>query len=156
MTGFENIIGSAFDDGLAGGPGANSLFGGAGNDFLFGLHGRDELTGGAGADRFFFQDTGSSGNTASTRDVIHDFHHAEHDHLDLGQIDGSTSHAGKQDLKFIGQKGFTAEDQVRYFFEGNHTVVEINTTGHSGAETQIQLDGHINLMASDFFLLTEG
>ena len=155
ISGFENIRGSLHNDGLIGDDGANALFGDDGDDFLFGLHGRDELTGGKGADRFFFQDKGSSGATAATRDVVHDFHQAEHDILDLGQIDGSTGHAGKQDLTFIGKHAFTAEDQVRYFFEGSHTVVEVNTTGSSGADLQIQLDGHVNLAAHDFFLLTE-
>ena len=60
------------------------------------------------------------------------------------------SHAGKQDLTFIGQRGFTAEDQVRYFLEGAHTVVEVNVAGTSGAEMQIELDHHVSLIASDF------
>jgi hypothetical protein len=29
-------------------------------------------------------------------------------------------------------------------------VLEVNTAGTSGAEMQIQLDGHVNLAASDF------
>ena len=87
--------------------------------------------------------------------MIHDFHHAEHDHIDLHAIDGSTSQRGTQAFSFIGQKAFTAEGQVRSFFEGNHTVVEVNTAGHSGAEMQIQLDGHVNLTAGDFFLAVQ-
>jgi hypothetical protein len=32
----------------------------------------------------------------------------------------------------------------------NHTVVEVNTAGTSGADMQLQLDHHVSLVASDF------
>lgn len=57
FTGFENVIGSAFDDTLTGTSGKNVLTGGGGND---------TLTGGAGADTFVF-------NPDSGTDVITDF-----------------------------------------------------------------------------------
>ena len=50
--GFENIVGSNFDDTLTGNTGNNILIGLAGNDFLFGREGDDTLVGGAGADTF--------------------------------------------------------------------------------------------------------
>ena len=152
ISGFENVIGSDEDDTVRGDGGANSLSGGRGNDVLAGGLGRDELTGGTGADHFVFSSTTESGKTGSTRDVIHDFSHAAHDLIDFGQIDGSTSHGGKQSLTFIGSKAFTAEGQVRAFFEGGHTVVEVNTTGTHGAEMQIQLDHHVHLAKADFVL----
>jgi hypothetical protein len=62
----------------------------------------------------------------------------------------STGHGGKQNLTFIGNKAFTAEGQVRSSFEGDHTVVEVNTTGTHGAEMQIQLDHHVSLAKADF------
>ncbi|ODR92733.1 GDSL-type esterase/lipase family protein [Sinorhizobium alkalisoli] len=46
----ENLIGSAFDDRLAGTDGANTLEGGDGNDVLEGRGGADVLIGGTGAD----------------------------------------------------------------------------------------------------------
>ncbi|MCI5047464.1 MAG: hypothetical protein MRY59_08165 [Aquisalinus sp.] len=46
----QNVIGSAFDDFLAGSQVDNKLTGGAGNDTLNGLSGNDVLAGGAGAD----------------------------------------------------------------------------------------------------------
>jgi serralysin len=59
--GFENIIGSSFNDRLIGNDFANvlrggagdydQLFGGGGRDKLFGGAGTDEMTGGTGADR---------------------------------------------------------------------------------------------------------
>ena len=85
--------------------------------------------------------------------MVHDFRHAEGDHLDFSQMDASTSRAGDQDPTFIGQKAFTAEGQVRFFFEGDHTVVEVNTTGNSGAEMQLQLDRRVQLTATDFFFI---
>jgi hypothetical protein len=56
-------------------------------------------------------------------------------------------------LAFIGTKAFTAPDQVRYFFEGDHTVVEVKTAGNSVAELQIQLDGLVRLIATDFIFV---
>ena len=149
IGGFENVIGSAQGDTLQGDGGANNLFGGAGNDVMIGGLGRDQLTGGKGGDLFAFHSTTESGNTAATRDVIHDFNHAEGDRLFL-IIDADASKPGFQPLNFIGNKAFTAPGQVRSFLEGNHTVVEVNTTGHSGAEMQIQLDHHVHLAKSDF------
>ena len=153
ISGFERVIGTAFNDQLLADGGANGLIGGAGDDFLLGGLGRDELTGGTGADRFRFSFTTESGVTAATRDVVHDFRHAEGDHLDFSQMDASTSRAGDQDPTFIGQKAFTAEGQVRYFFEGDHTVVEVNTTGNSGADMQLRLDHHVSLASTDFFFI---
>ncbi len=155
---FENVIGSGSGDTLRGNAGANALSGGAGGDSLsgglgrdelVGGLGRDELTGGADADRFEFIRTTESGKTAATRDVIHDFNHGEGDRLVLA-IDANADKPGMQTLSFIGSKGFTAPGQVRFFFEGDHTVVEVNTAGKSGAEMQIQLDHHVNLGKGDF------
>lgn len=49
LTSIENVIGSAFDDMLAGDATANRLDGGAGRDTLIGLGGDDVLSGGGGA-----------------------------------------------------------------------------------------------------------
>jgi hypothetical protein len=65
-------------------------------------------------------------------------------------IDGDAGRSGFQTLSFIGTKALTAPGQVRFFFEGNHTVVEVNTAGTGGAEMQLQLDGHVGLVAGDF------
>src|SRR5262249_52998101 len=49
VSGFENVIGSAFSDSIAGDSGANILSGGpGGNDLLSGRGGNDTITGGAG------------------------------------------------------------------------------------------------------------
>ena len=129
--------------------GGGHLSGGAGGDILIGGRGRDELTGGTGADRFQFTSTTESGKTAATRDVIHDFNHGEGDLLDL-LFDANAGKAGMQILSFIGTKAFTAPGQLRFFFEGDHTVLEVNTAGNAGAEMQIQLDHHVSLVKGDF------
>ena len=58
IHGFEQVVGSAYDDELRGSPGVNRLWGGAGNDKLVGLSGDDWLYGDAGNDGLF----GSRGN----------------------------------------------------------------------------------------------
>ena len=58
VSGFENAVGSAFGDTLAGDGGANALTGLAGDDWLVGGAGSDSLDGGAGTDTASF--TGSA------------------------------------------------------------------------------------------------
>ena len=153
IAGFERLVGSTFADFLVGGAGANTVSGGAGDDLLEGGLGRDELTGGTGAERFRFHSTAESGATAATRDLVRDFRRADGDRLDLDNVDASTSNPGDQALTFIGRNAFTAEGQVRFFHEGDHTVVEVNTSGSSGADMQIELAGRAQLAASDFIFI---
>ena len=141
----ENVIGSAHDDVLFGAGGANVLKGGAGGDLLIGDLGRDDLAGGTGADFFAYGLTADSGVTAATRDLVRDFNRGQSDKLVFELED-----AGGIDLTFRGTQGFSAPGQVRFFFEGDHTVVAVNTVGNSGAEMQIELDGKVSLLASDF------
>jgi len=70
--GFENVVGSKFNDTLTGGAGANRLDGGAGNDRLDGGAGADLMVGGAGNDIYYVDNRSdrvtetSSGGTADT------------------------------------------------------------------------------------------
>jgi len=50
ISNVENVVGSGFDDAIAGDAGANVVDGGAGNDNLFGGGGADTLLGGVGDD----------------------------------------------------------------------------------------------------------
>jgi Ca2+-binding RTX toxin-like protein len=50
LTGFENLVGSRYDDRLIGDTGPNKLTGGAGNDRIAGGAGADRLAGGAAND----------------------------------------------------------------------------------------------------------
>ena len=68
ITGFENVIGSAYDDFLVGDGGDNELAGRAGDDELAGGGGDDTLEGGAGADMLDgggYDDVDSGKNTLS-------------------------------------------------------------------------------------------
>lgn len=66
LTSIENIIGSAYNDTLAGDAGVNTINGREGSDRLLGSEGNDILTGGAGSDIFIL--ASGSGN-----DTITDF-----------------------------------------------------------------------------------
>jgi Ca2+-binding RTX toxin-like protein len=54
LAGFENLVGSNFDDVLTGDAAANAIHGGNGNDRLAGVAGNDALDGGAGVDAVSF------------------------------------------------------------------------------------------------------
>jgi aryl-phospho-beta-D-glucosidase BglC (GH1 family) len=56
FTGIENVVGSAFDDVIAGDAGANGLSGLAGADRLYGGLGDDTVNGGDGNDTLYGQD----------------------------------------------------------------------------------------------------
>lgn len=86
----ENVIGTAFDDKIAGDKSNNEFYGGAGNDHLKGGAGGDELTGGigndcltGGADADIFIFGGDFGV-----DTITDFHAKGdgHDVLDMRDV----------------------------------------------------------------------
>jgi Ca2+-binding RTX toxin-like protein len=163
ISGFEDLVGSTGGDVLAGTLGANvlsgiggadRLFGLAGDDFIIGGNGADTMTGGDGADRFFY---GNATNESPTgffvRDVINDFSHAQGDLIDLGFVDANAGTAGDDVFQFLGKDGFLdAPGQIEYVFEGNNTVVRVNTAGDGAPEMEIQLTGQINLVAGDFFL----
>jgi Ca2+-binding RTX toxin-like protein len=153
LSGIENVEGSELHDVLQGGEGggANVLDGRGGADTLIGQGGRDVLTGGSGADTFLYRATGDSLPGAG-RDRVADFSHAQLDKLSLFETDANAGVAGDQAFSFVGQAAFSAAGQVRFFLEGDHTVVELNTAGASGAEAQIELAGDVNLAAGDFFL----
>ena len=136
---------------LDGGSGNDTLGGGAGADRLIGGGGKDTLTGGANNDVFDFNFTGDSA-VGANRDRVADFSHAQGDKLDLSGIDANPAPAGDQAFTFIGKAAFTAVGQVRFFSEGDHTVVEVNNNGTGVGEMQIELAGNINLAAGDFVL----
>ena len=164
ISGVEDLIGSADNDILAGSTsanllsgfkGADQLFGFAGNDLMFGGEGADTMTGGAGADTFEFDFVDHSPAGFSTRDVIQDFSHAQGDVLDLSFIDASPENQNINTFEFLGKDALVdAPGQITYTFEGNTTVVQINTAGglNSPPEMEIQLQGQIDLVASDFIL----
>ena len=59
------------------------------------------------------------------------------DVIDFSSIDAKASSSGGQAFSYIGTTAFSAEGQVRAIVQSNHTVVEVNTKGGSGAEMAI-------------------
>jgi serralysin len=161
-SGDDELAGDVGSDRLEGGIGLDRLRGGPGNDFVNGGSGRDVLNGGSGFDRFEFTSTTSSGVGAGNRDLIEDFLD-DFDTIDLSGIDARAGVAGNQAFTFIGSGQFTAEGQVRVVELGPGPVqgatgpqlVEVNTSGASGAEMQIEVraaDAQPPLSFEDFLL----
>jgi Ca2+-binding RTX toxin-like protein len=160
----ENVTGSKFNDILQAGESSATLIGNAGNDILKGLAsspasdtlvggaGVDTLSGRGGSDHFVYSSTSDSQLGVGNRDVVTDFSHVQADKLDLAGIDAKAGTSGNDAFSFIGDKGFTAAGQVRFVVEGDHTLVEVNTSGTDGAEMQVELKGLVNLQANDFIL----
>lgn len=153
--GRDFVDGSGGNDTLFGNGGDDVLKGNVGSDVLAGSTGADTLTGdipgGKEADTFRYFNTADSGVGLGHRDVVTDFQHGV-DKLDLHSVDAKAGTSGDQAFTFVGGAGFSAEGQARAFFEGDHTVVQLNTGGANGAESEIQLAGHVTVSAGDFVL----
>ncbi len=76
------------------------------------------------------------------------------DRIDLSNIDARAGVAGNDAFTFIGSAAFTAEGQIRAVASGADTLIQINTTGTSGAEMAILLKTFTaaNLAGADFVL----
>lgn len=156
--GFEEVIGSAFDDEIGGANLAETLFGGDGDDILWGASGYDTLTGGAGSDVFDFNTATEIGKAVRARDVITDFDAAE-DRIDLSGIDANTRVTGNQDFALLGGSGarFTAAGQIRVRHEttatGETTIVEGNVDTNLTADFQIEIRGIVDGLNEAMFIL---
>ena len=146
----NELRGNGGRDALYGHDGNDWLSGGNGNDMLDGGRGADQLLGGPGADVFRFTATGDSYAMLGHRDNVRDFNHGEGDKLDFSWIDAKAGQAGEQDFHFIGNAAFTAEGQIRAHASGGDMLVEVNTTGHAGAEMSILLSDVSSLNQLDF------
>ena len=116
------------------------LVGFSASNSIYGWFGVDTMTGLGGNDIFIFRSIFDSGNSSGQRDTITDFFTVHGDQLDFTGIDAdSNSGNGDTAFSFIGTAAFTAIGQIRYYFEGGSTVVEINTTGDINSEMEIIL-----------------
>jgi Ca2+-binding RTX toxin-like protein len=152
--GFENLLGSAFDDTLEGSPLDNEILGGSGRDSLIGFLGDDTLVGGAGRDTlagaggddvFLYRSIDDS--PANGRDRINGFTQGD-DLIDLAAIDAVLP------LTFLGHNAaFSgAAGDLRTRDNGTDTFVEIDTDGDLAAEFAIQVVGVVVFVAADFIL----
>jgi Ca2+-binding RTX toxin-like protein len=147
LLGFENLVGSNFNDTLLGNAGNNVLNGGAGNDMLAGGLGTDLLTGGAGADVFRF-DTIADSAPGATRDTIADF--TLGDRIDLRNVDANVSLLGDQAFSYIGAAAFATNATGQLRLVGN--VLQGSTDADVAAEFEIVLTGRTTMALSDFLL----
>jgi VCBS repeat-containing protein len=140
------IVGNAGANTLTGLAGNDNLDGGAGNDVLTGGLGRDILTGGLGADRFDFN-LASESPRGGARDTVN-FSHAQHDKIDLRDIDADTDGtAGNQAFVFIGGAAFSGVDGQLRFSGG---LLQGDTNGDRVADLEIRIIGA--LLAGDVIL----
>lgn len=127
IIGFENAVGGAFGDFLAGDGAANYLFGAGGDDRLFGEGGRDILDGGlgadtmeggGGADRFLIAVGGTQG------DIILDFRGAEGDTLDASSfgVFAEVAAVGPDLYRITSDAGVSETLTIRGDFDPNSDV----------------------------------
>lgn len=148
LTGFENLIGSSFNDTLSGNALANRIQGGGGGDLL---------VGGAGVDRFVYRAVTESGPALSDR--ITDFASALLEQLDLGAIDANNAIAGDQAFSWLGAIASPVEaigqGKMGFFYDAalNRSLVLGNTSSSAGvADFRVQLDLVSSLSAANFVL----
>jgi GH24 family phage-related lysozyme (muramidase) len=131
------------DDLLLGDAAKSHLWGDAGDDVLIGLRGADRLSGGAGADLFVFTSAKDSG-ISGRGDLIVDF--ADGDQL---------AFAGKIEFHLLTERNAAfdgTEAEIRWFWNGQKTVVEADYDGDGQADLHVSISGRHSLSASDFIL----
>ncbi len=171
VTDLKHLVGSAYDDYLGGGSGANRLMGQLGNDFLRGNAGNDRLDGGAGDDlvvggngadklyggigfdRFDFNALKQSGASTSTRDRIMDFATAM-DKVDLESMDANATVAGNQAFNWIGFTGFTGQAaEIRgEYIAGRGMLIEADVNGDRVADFSLGIVDRYEIAVDDFIL----
>jgi Ca2+-binding RTX toxin-like protein len=153
----EHVTGSSYNDSIIGNAAANVLRGGAGNDAInasagsdriVGGFGKDTMAGGGGGDVFAFENVADSSHMQAKRDIVTDFQHGS-DRIDLRAFDFN------QGATFIGTQAMhgNGHGEVSYEFEGNNTMVYADTNGDGTDDFAVQLNGQVNLTASDFMLV---
>ncbi|MFP1632498.1 beta strand repeat-containing protein [Zhengella sp. ZM62] len=162
ISGFENLVGSNFDDRLYGSAQVNLLDGGAGNDILLGNNGNDTLRGRAGrdilyggndADVFVYLSMSDSGQLFADRDRIQDFTDGE-DRFDLSALDANAGLGGDQAFTFVGRFfSGTAGELRAYEYAGLVTILEGDVDGDRVADFRLEVLGTgLGIDASDFIL----
>ncbi|MFB9984725.1 M10 family metallopeptidase C-terminal domain-containing protein, partial [Mesorhizobium kowhaii] len=150
LSGFENLIGSAFGDTLTGNGSNNNISGLAGNDAINGGAGADILIGGIGNDRFVFNAVADS--NPSSWDTLNDFQHGA-DSIDVSAIDANSSVGGNQAFAFGGQNSSIVAHALTWFESGGNTVVQADANGDNIADLLFVLVGNnLSINSSDFIL----
>lgn len=148
--GRDILDGGRYVDLFLGGDDRDMLMGQAGSDQLVGGSGADRLRGGTGGDLFIYAAPADSYH--AHRDLIGDFSRSQGDHIELGPIDADVTRAGDQEFKFIGRSGFKGAGELRFEYDNGNTIIQASVDGDRQAEMEIELSGHITLVAGDFSL----
>lgn len=155
--GNDTINGLGGNDTLNGDGEKDIVNGGDGNDTINGGASRDMMAGGAGSDQFVFSSKEDAGNSVSSRDVITDFVSGV-DKANVSAIDNNFNASGNGAFMFLSAAGeaFTAPGQIRFRYDTStgteHTIIEGSNDQDPAPEFQIDLVGHVNLVATDFIL----
>jgi Ca2+-binding RTX toxin-like protein len=159
ISGFEDLVGSQFDDTLSGDGGKNVITGGVGDDLIRGKGGKDTLIGGAGEDtlrgdggRDVFVFVAETDSTVGNPDEILDFVKGD-DLIDLSAIDADVTTVGDQAFSLLlGGGAFTgAAGELR---DTGLTLVG-DTDGDGVADFAIEVmsaGGGVVLTAADIVL----
>jgi serralysin len=143
LVSVENVVATPYADILIGDSASNTFYG---------WYGADTMTGNGSNDIFQWRSTFDSGIGFGARDIVTDFYREHGDILDFSGIDADGNSAnGDSDFTFIGTGAFTAAGQLRYYYEGGNTIIQINTGGSLAADMEVQLARNIPLIAGDFF-----
>ena len=161
ISGFENAVGSNFDDRLFGSAQVNLLDGGAGSDILLGNNGNDTLRGREGRDiiyggndndTFVYLSLTDSGLLFADRDRIQDFTDGE-DLFNLSALDADSGTAGNQAFSFVGRFFSGNAGELRSFELSGLTFIEGDVDGDGVADFRIELLGTgLGIDAGDFVL----
>lgn len=131
VKGFEQVIGSGFDDMLKGSKNSDSLVGGDGNDTFRGLGGADTFTGGSGADLYQWQwkDVVDSATGAHLGvDRVTDLSSA--DSLDLRSLVGAERQAdGTSGVPVEQDPNFNIDDYVHLVDGAEGTALQVRHNG---------------------------
>jgi Ca2+-binding RTX toxin-like protein len=148
ISGFENVVGSAFADTLTGNNLVNVLAGLAGKDTLRGMGGNDTLIGGAGADVL---DGGTGTDTADYSTSANPVH------LVLGGVSSGGDAAGDTLISIENFVGTAGAD----IFDGSASLTGFSADGGGGADSMFGGRGNDHLsiggaaLATGFAVLQE-
>jgi serralysin len=174
-TDVEIFIGTNSNDQLRGDSNDNIFFGGASSDKIFGRAGDDTLNGEGGADaiygnsgadtmtggddtlrdRFIYFNSSESGVGSGNRDIITDFTSGE-DRIEISRFDANSVGGGGNDVfDFVANAAFSnTAGELRYYQDmySNRTIIQADFDGDGIADFEIELNGIMDLVATDFLL----
>lgn len=132
--------------------GNDTVTAGGGADTIYGGGGGDRLRGEGGADVFAYNGVGESLYRNGRFDIIRDFSLADGDMIDLSGVDANTR-GGKQAFRFTGDgDGWARRGQCDFWIDGDTTYIYGYTDRDRSPDFFIQIDGAVNLTASNFIL----